>query len=423
MRMYSRPSTWGLFLLLLLLPWVSGCDQGSLKSPDVSEGLFQSYVAIGNSITAGFQSGGINENTQKESFAVLLAEQMNTPFNVPLLPTPGCPPPLSQAFPPTTIAPDVDCALRQQFASSTLNNVAVPAAAVVDVLSNTQPSSSPNALTSFILGGDTQIEAAKQANPTFVTAWIGNNDVLGAALAGDARLATAPDSFRTRYSTMLSELESIRSLEGGVFLGVADVTLIPHLSRGAAYRQANNAGALPSNFNLNNCSLANSGAAFVPFQHGAALLGVADAVASFGASVTLDCAQDRTVEETVRQSLSPNIASIALEEIPEDVKQISLLTPQETSVLTDRVTTFNQIIQNQLGDDYAFVNPNPLFQNNLDQIPEFPNLSGSEPFGPLFSLDGVHPSAAAHRLVANRIIEEINATYDTNLSAVSSSSQ
>src|SRR6185437_16097867 len=53
--------------------------------------LFASYVSLGNSITAGFQSGGINDSTQHQAYPVLLAAQMNTPFTIPSLLDPGCP--------------------------------------------------------------------------------------------------------------------------------------------------------------------------------------------------------------------------------------------------------------------------------------------------------------------------------------------
>ena len=60
------------------------------------------------------------------------------------------------------------------------------------------------------------------------------------------------------------------------------------------------------------------------------------------------------------------------------------------------------------------------------QIPAFPELfdtpdtpwDSSQPFGPLFSLDGIHPSAEAHRLVTNAIVDEIADTYDVQLSPV-----
>jgi phospholipase/lecithinase/hemolysin len=37
----------------------------------------------------------------------------------------------------------------------------------------------------------------------------------------------------------------------------------------------------------------------------------------------------------------------------------------------------------------------------------------SAPFGSFFSLDGVHPTAAAHRLIAQTLAPAINAAYRT----------
>jgi lysophospholipase L1-like esterase len=387
-------------------------------------------VAIGNSITAGIQSGGINEKTQRESYAALLAEQMGTPFNIPVLPDPGCPPPLAQAFPPVSIAPDVNCALRAPSTSSPLNNVAVPSAEVIDVLNNRAPASNPNQLTSFILGGQTQIETTTRANPTFVTAWIGNNDVLGAAIAGDTTLATSVDSFRTRYARMVSQLQNIDTLQGAVFLKVADVTLIPHFSTGAAYNQAipaaQGTGALPSNFALESCTPGESGDVSIPYQHGAALLGAAaglkEQLGDFAPTITLDCAQDRTVETTIRESIPGTNGAVeqaVLSQIGEDVQRISLLTPDEKDVLKTRFEAFNRVIEDEVPDEYAIVNPNPLFEANRDRIPDFPNLfDDAPPFGPFFSLDGIHPSSQAHRLVTNAVIEEIQSTYDVTLSTL-----
>src|SRR5690348_3987133 len=42
--------------------------------------LFDRPVWMGNSITSGFQSAGINDSTQKQSYAKLLAGAMGTPY-------------------------------------------------------------------------------------------------------------------------------------------------------------------------------------------------------------------------------------------------------------------------------------------------------------------------------------------------------
>ena len=42
-------------------------------------------------------------------------------------------------------------------------------------------------------------------------------------------------------------------------------------------------------------------------------------------------------------------------------------------------------------------------------------LSVTQPFGKWFSLDGVHPTAAAHKVIANHIIAAINAKYGSTI--------
>src|SRR5688572_26204759 len=71
------------------------CDhEAEVFMPAPADDLFRSYVAIGNSLAAGVQSDGINDATQRQSYAFLLAQQMRTRFAYPSLATPGCPPPI-----------------------------------------------------------------------------------------------------------------------------------------------------------------------------------------------------------------------------------------------------------------------------------------------------------------------------------------
>ena len=84
--------------LLLALPLLAGCyDNDPLNAPDLStsNGLMARYVSMGNSITAGYQSAGINDSTQQRSYAVLFAGRANAPFFVPSLQGRGCAPPLT----------------------------------------------------------------------------------------------------------------------------------------------------------------------------------------------------------------------------------------------------------------------------------------------------------------------------------------
>src|SRR6266487_3091368 len=81
----------------------AGCSNEHLFPPAVPQyaggAMFQRYVAMGNSLTAGFQSGGINDSTQGQSYAVLLAAAMGGDhFYYPSLNAPGCPPPYTNVF-------------------------------------------------------------------------------------------------------------------------------------------------------------------------------------------------------------------------------------------------------------------------------------------------------------------------------------
>src|SRR5688572_5055476 len=71
-----------------LLLAATACQNDTVNRPFSNipvDPLFERYVSMGNSITAGFQSGGINDSTQAQSYAVLLAQAMHSPFFVPLL--------------------------------------------------------------------------------------------------------------------------------------------------------------------------------------------------------------------------------------------------------------------------------------------------------------------------------------------------
>lgn len=403
-----RPDRWGVglpvsVLALAAVLLLAGCSDEELLPPRPDAGpLFARVVAIGNSITAGFQSGGINDSTQRQSYAVLVAEAMGTEFDIPLLNPPGCPPPLINVFTgervPEGVATDgSDCFLRARPIPVELNNVAVPGAEVLDVLTNFDPASNPNPLTTFLLGGRSQLEAAAEVQPTFAMVWIGNNDVLGAALNGNAQLITAPADFDTRYRIMADSLVSI-GVEGAALIGVVDVTVIPFLSPGVAYWQAEMQGAFPPTFDVaDNCGpavLGGSGeSTLVPFGYAFGVLLAAATDPQNPQFVVLDCVNDDPV-----------------------------LVASEIAQISAAVQAYNQTVESVADENgWAFFDPNPplLALRAQGEIPLFPNTDGveavQEPFGPILSKDGVHPSALAHRVVADSLIQAINAQFGTQI--------
>ena len=389
---------------------VGACHNDVLFTPSTflnRDPLFDRYVSMGNSITAGYQSDGINDSTQLQSYAVLLSRQMATPFFVPLMNKPGCAPPIDTVFRPSGVphrlggGTSTTCALRETQAVPPpyLNNVAVPGASVLDGTTNLDPAAHPNIYTTFFLGGLTQTQMMKIVDPTFVTVWLGNNDVLGAATnaanAGDSTKITDTLTFAPRYTAVLDSIDQ-SSARGGVLIGVGNVTLIPFFSKGSTYFGIKNTlpSPFPSNFYVDNtCApLALGGvgdSVLVPFQFGLGLVGLAQANPAI--QDTLHCTEPQVV-----------VAA-------------------ELRKITKTVAGYNRFISAQAAArGYAYFDPNALYTSlPAGAIPSFPTTTGASavtaPFGNYFSRDGVHPSALAHKLVANTLIGVINGKYGTRL--------
>ncbi len=378
----------------------ASCTNDSLAPPtsDV-DAMFNRFVTIGNSVTAGFQSGGINDSTQLESYAPLVAAQMGlndtTEFQLPLLNRPGCPGPFTDIYTQTRVGggSSSDCALRELRFDHRFNNVAVPGAQVKDVVTNLDPASSPNPLTTFILGGASQLEAALENEPTFVSVMVGNNDVLGYALSGglSPTAPTAANDFDQDYQTIVNSLVAA-GVQGGILVGVFNVTNIPFLSAGQVYAGAQAGAQLPPPpfLTLLNCAPPSPGAnSLIPFSYG---IPKVDSAAG-GANVTIDCLNDAPV-----------------------------LNPTEAGVAVQAIADYNAIISDAAADaGWAYYDPNPTLDSlrAAGEIPLFPTPPPTtEPFGEWFSLDGVHPNAQAHTLIAQKLIEAINAEYGTAIPSV-----
>jgi hypothetical protein len=402
--MTRRPIAASLFLAL---PLLAGCrsDEGPLNPPDLSNnrGLLARYVSMGNSITAGFQSAGINDSTQLRSYARVVAEQAGAPFFVPLLNKPGCPAPFVVNVTQTRLggAGDADCALRNPAPLPYVSNVAVPGALVGSVTDNAVAA---NALTTFILGGRTQAQAMAAAKPTFVSVWIGNNDVLGSLTSstnpGDPALVTPIGTFQTQYQAVVDTIAGTGAK--AILIGVVDVSLMPYSTAGQVYYCLKTgacpgipAGGFPPTFDVSpTCApppAAKGDSILVPWTVGITML----SAAAEGAHTTLDCSVDAEV-----------------------------VTPAEFKGLRDAVAGYNAFIQQQAtAHGWAYLDLNPTLvasKANPALITTFPNLpsaatGGNVTFGSFFSLDGVHPSSAAHRVIADSIISAVNATYQTTI--------
>src|SRR5256885_7385790 len=94
LMLWTKRSSAALLGLLL----VAACHNDELNRPFADtpvDPLFARYVSMGNSITAGFQSGGVNDSTPPPSYALVLARAERAPFFLPVMDPPRRPPPFS----------------------------------------------------------------------------------------------------------------------------------------------------------------------------------------------------------------------------------------------------------------------------------------------------------------------------------------
>ncbi len=395
----------------------AACHEDDLFSPAVPQytggAMFQRYVSMGNSITAGFQSGGINDSTQQLSYAVVLAGAMGGDrFYYPSLNAPGCPPPYTNIFTGTRLlgATGTTCLFRNANIPPYLSNVAVPSAEVIDILHNgPTPGTNSNPLTQLFLGGRTQAQAMRAAQPTFVSVWIGNNDVLGSVLSaansGDSTLITPVAMFQAQYQDVIDSV--VASGAAAILIGVANVTEIPFVSQGATYWAIKNGlvpgSAFPPTFTVSdNCAPIATGipgargdSVLVPFPYGGALLTAASPPNN--QAENLDCA------DTVA----------------------AVIVPAELRKIASTVTSYNAFIASAAtANDWAYFNPAPALDSlraipaQVAPFPAFGQPCSANPFGAAFSCDGFHPSTATHRLIARKLVQTINAKYGSAIPAV-----
>lgn len=372
--------------------------------------LFDRPVWMGNSITAGFQSAGINDSTQMQSYARLLTDAMGTPYFHRALRGAGCVAPYvkNAANPQTRVggASATACAGGSTNALPWLSNTAVPGARAIEITNNSASPSTSNALTQIFLQFGTQAQRMQEAEPTFVSMWIGNNDVLGSVTnltnPGNPALITPQASFDAAYDAAASAITS-STASGAILIGVANVTAIPYASQGLVIFCAKNPGvggcpgtpgtsALPAAFTVNPNCAAKADSILVPWPKFVPMIGAA----ALGSPQTLDCSVDNVV-----------------------------ITATEYAALRNAVAGFNaKISAVATANNWAYWDPNTALDSLrvAGQVPLFPNLAGlatgTVTFGTYISLDGVHPSAAAHKVIANYLRGVINTKYATSIPAI-----
>ena len=336
------------------------CSASGLAATDP---LFERYYAIGDSLTHGFQSGAVEETRQPLAYAPRMAALMGTNFDLPLLKFPGFMVNIEdvgkdnirwwQYYYPLTGGSRVDGYDDQD----ELNNFSITGTTMSQIFTT---SGSEGGFFKLVLGknGVPALDQALAKDPTFLSVWLGNNDVLGAALSTDTAALTPIGEFREDFEYLISQIASKDSIQGVVMMNVPDVTCIAYLE------EADNPD-LPAG-------------SYKPFW----LYEATEGIVLTPDEVELIGQRNAEINQEISDAAYANgWAFVDVHEIFSEMKMYG----------------------HELNDQYG--SGSGVFIS-------------TDYLGGLFSLDGVHPSVTGHAVAANHIIGGINDTYGTSLGYV-----
>ncbi|MGD0442910.1 MAG: GDSL-type esterase/lipase family protein [Edaphobacter sp.] len=390
---------------------VVGCSSGSSNplapiqaAQKANVGNFSNTVFLGDSLTAGFQSGSLLDTLQVNGWAPLVAKQGKFNIVQPLIAYPGAPnvlqlvsvnPLVITTVCPPSGTPNV-CATttgRDNFATQ-VTDLAVPGALLNDVM-NTVPLVNPAAgqqqLNQLVLGFPglgygqalSQLGQAIQAQPTTIFLWIGNNDALIADETGMPSSMTPVATFTTQYQALMTQLQTMTPAHL-VIGNIPDVTQVPYLTPAAlVLGEVSQETGLPT-------SVLSGILGIVPGDY-------------------------------VNPTGTAEIPLILAGTQKGPITDSGVLSAAEVVTVQAQVTAFNQVIaQAAQGAGATLVDINALFKQVTESGLTINGYTGTTAFlGGFFALDGIHPTNTGYAVVANAFIDTMNSSIKTTIPDVS----
>ncbi len=435
-----------ILIIVTGLAYFFACQPDQPAAPQLNVTLqelaLNKIVMVGNSLTAGYQSSGMMEDFQLNSYPYQLFQQVAsltgaTEFEQPLVSEPGIGLPAGENIILTPLYLDSEgnltsdtltvsplLLLKNALLSRPYDNLGVPGADLNDLL-NTVGGIPTNPWFDMILrnpnfGNTTQLEQVAMLQPTMVLLWAGSNDVLGAALdGGDLDQITSQADFQSRMQQILTQLRNDLGAKPIIMANIPYVTDIPYIN--TVDHIFVGQGNTPVLFNNNLQVISFPG---IPGDGYLPLLTVESNVEHITLEGLLAYQQGLGVPDSAYMvdnlGLQPPQASqlqsgmILAGLIPTGLplEETMTLTSTESSTIKDAVDGFNTTI-NALAATFQVpvVDANAalteLNENGID------GASGRfvlvAPTNTAFSLDGVHANNAGNAIVANEFIKVINA--------------
>lgn len=381
---------------------------------------FTKYIAVGNSLTAGFADGGLYLEGQKTAFPNLIAAQMKavgggnftSPFFAEAqangsgyLKLTGFTNGLPVIAEETSSLAYRDAAKHLTKYADEVQNLGVPGMRLDLAFDQSgQVSGAINYFERLLpdvqVGKTNYFTFAQGRNHTFFSFWLGNNDVLGWATNGGvttgvANSLTAKATFTQLYANFIAALTA--NGQKGVVATIPDVTAIPYFNTVTVSALLSAAKAVSPQVQ----------AIFIQTSAGVRMATNADLIClPFQSKGLLG---------------KPNVANIPYGLHPlNPITSEWVLDASEVAMAKDYIMSYNTAIKNAaqnkelaVADVYAYLN-----QVKTGFATNGTTVSAAFITGNAFSLDGVHLTPKGNALIANLFIDAINTKYGSTLGRV-----
>ena len=434
-----------LLSLVLVMLVITQCDPGMTeRKPDSGQADFSSFVAIGNSLTAGYADNALHRDGQLNSFPAIMAKQMQEAgggdFFQPLV-NPGVGsnatgqarlilrvtmgPDGNPTLAPGPAAPQgQDIFSRKQ--EGPFNNMGITGARSFHLLVPGYGNLNP--FFGRIMSGPTAtvLGDAMMAEPTFFSLWIGNNDVLAYATSGGAGQgfvelgdpAAVAGNDITPKNVFDGSIEAITAtLAGsgakGVVINIPNVTSIPFFTTvpwNGLVLSAEQAQMLRAGYAAQGVP-----EPLIPdFKAGPNGWIIENPDSPIGLSMAQ---QGELILLSVPQDSLRNAGWGSLKPIPDQYT----LRLSQIGEINQATQAFNEKLQAMAGNfGFPFVDVNGVLQTAATQGLVFDAVQLRTTFvqGGIFSLDGVHLTPRGSAVVANVVMDAINQAFGSTLSPV-----
>ena len=386
--------------LAVVVAGVLGCGSSSSSQGKSATPGFETTVVIGDSLSAGFQSGSLLDSQQPNGWASLIAKQAGFNLVLPLIGAPGAPAVLELASlgPPPVLTQASGSSPGRDNPTAQPYDIAVPGHTLNDLINRKPvlvPTSTEDVITDAVLAlpltvGRSQLDLAVFLKPTTLFLWIGNNDALAADSAGTPAVMTPVDTFTQEYQQLIDTLHT-KTKAKLIVANIPDVTAVPYLTPGAIILAEISAGT-----------------------------GLPQPVVSH----LLGIQPGDLVNTTGLAEVQAAIAALKQGQLPTPLTDDAFLNAAEIAQVRAMVDQYNAVIAQQVAsaggilvDIHAAVEN--LAENGIT-INGYPATTAF--LGGLFSLDGIHPTNTGYALIANQYVQAINASLKTSIAQVDVSS-